>query len=149
MRIWTWRPGWDPLGELQRQVDRFFDFTDSGRQLWESGRQFPALNIYETSKEYLLTAVLPGVKPEDIDITVVGGHITLKGERKRAATVSDEAYRRQERWVGKWSRTVQAPEKADVNELSASLENGVLILRLPKAPESQARHVPVKPNPGS
>jgi HSP20 family protein len=146
MNIWTWRPGWDPLGELQRHVDRLFDFTNQPGNLWPTGRQHPAFNIYETPTEYVLAAPLPGVKAEDVDVTVVGKTITLKGERKRDASVADEAYRRQERWLGKWSRTVQAPEKVDLDKLGASLENGVLILRLPKAVESQPRHVPVQVN---
>lgn len=145
MSIWTWRPGWDPIGELQRQVDQLFDFTmDTTRQLWQTWRQVPALNIFETATEYLLAAPLPGVKAEDIDITVAGNTITIRGERKRANSLPDEAYRRQERWHGKWSRTVQAPDRSDLSQLGATLENGVLVLRLPKAPEAHARHVPVK-----
>jgi HSP20 family protein len=147
MNIWTWRPGWDPLSELQRQVDRLFDFTiDTGRQLWQTWRQFPAFNIYETTDAYYLAAPLPGVKPEDLDISVVGSTITMKGERKRPADVPDEAYRRQERWLGKWSRTVQIPDKADASHVNATLENGFLLLQLPKVPESQPRQVPIKVN---
>lgn len=142
---WTWRPGWDPLGELQRQVDRLFDFTaEQGRRLWQNGRQFPAFNLYETPTGYLLTAPLPGVKPEELEITVIGNTIGLKGERKRPADVSEEAYRRQERWQGKWSRSLAAPDKADLTRLNATLENGLLLLEIPKAAESQPRQVPVR-----
>src|SRR5687768_6842731 len=85
MNIWTWRPGWDPLGELQRQVDRLFDFTaDMSRQFYQTWRQFPAFNLYESGTEYLLIAPMSGVKPEDLDVTIAGNTLTLKGERKRA-----------------------------------------------------------------
>ena len=67
----------------------------------------------------------------------------MKGERKRPATVPEESYRRQERWQGKWSRTIQLPENADTNQLVASLDNGVLTLRIPKAAETQPRQVAV------
>lgn len=145
MNLWTWRPGWDSLSELQRQVDRLFDFTvDAGRQLMQTFRQFPAFNLYETPNEYLFAAPLPGVKAEDLDITVAGNTLTLKGERKRPESVPDESYRRQERWIGKWTRTIQAPDNADVSQVEASLDNGVLALHLPKVPESRPRQVPVK-----
>ncbi len=144
MRIWTWRP-FDPLGELQRQVDRLFDFTvDKGRQLWQSWRQFPALNLYETPTEYLLAAPVPGTRPEDIDITVTGNHLTIKGERKRTGDVPEESYRREERWLGKWSRSIQVPDRADLSSINATMENGILLVHMPKTPESQPRQVPVK-----
>jgi HSP20 family protein len=147
MDIWTWRPGWDPLGELQRQVDRLFDFTqDISRQFYQTWRHFPAFNLYEAPTEYLLIAPMAGMKPEDLDITVTGNTLTMKGERKRSA-VPEEAYRRQERWQGKWSRTVQVPDNADTNAVAATLDNGVLVLRLPKLPEGQPRQVPVTAAP--
>jgi HSP20 family protein len=145
MNVWTWRSGWDPLNELQRQVDRLFDFTlATSRQLWQTWRQFPAINLYETANEFILIAPLPGMQPEDLEITTAGNTLTLKGERKRPASAVNEHYRREERWLGKWSRTIAVPEKADLEQVNATLENGLLILHLPKAPESQPRQVPVK-----
>jgi HSP20 family protein len=126
-------------------MDRLLDFTfDTSRALWQNWRQFPACNLYETPTEFVLIASVPGVKPEDLEITVQGNNLTLKGERKRSTTVPDEAYRRQERWHGKWSRTITAPDKADLSQVSAALENGLLQLRIPKAAESQPRQVPVR-----
>jgi HSP20 family protein len=143
MSIWTWGPGWDPLGELQRQVDRLFDFTTAaGPQVSQGWRQFPALNFYETAHDYLLVAALPGASPAELEITTVGRSLTLKGERRRG-TAADEHYRREERWMGKWSRSLQVPDKADLSQVSATLENGLLTVRLPKVPESQPRQVPV------
>lgn len=145
MEIWTWRPTLDALGELQRQVDRLFDFTqDVSRQLYQAWRQFPAFNLYETAGEFVLLAPMPGVRPEDLDVTVLGTSLTIKGERRRPSDVPDEAYRRLERWTGKWSRTVQLPESADTDKVSALLDNGVLYLRIPKVAEGRPRQVHVK-----
>jgi HSP20 family protein len=145
MNIWTWRPaGWDPLGELQRQVDRLFDFTaDMSRQIHQTWRQFPAFNLYEANNEFYVVAPMAGLQPEDLDISVTGTTLTLKGERKRPANVAEEHYRRQERWHGKWSRTIQLPENADPNQIAATIDNGVLTLRILKVPEGQPRQVPV------
>jgi HSP20 family protein len=143
VNIWTWRPGWDPLGELQRQVDRLFDFTaDMSKQFYQTWRQFPAFNLYESSNEYVLIAPMPGVKAEDLDVSIAGNTLTLKGERKRAA-IADESFRRQERWQGKWSRTVQLPDNVDGSQVAAALDQGVLTLRIAKVPEGQPRQVAV------
>ncbi len=145
--MWSWRPAWDSLGELQRQFDRLVDFTiDASRQLGQNWRQFPTFNLYETPTEYVLIAPTPGMNPEDLEITVTGNTVTLKGERKRSAAVPDDAYRRQERRHGKWSRTVQTPDRADLSRIAATLQDGLLILNMPKTAESQPRQVPVRVN---
>jgi HSP20 family protein len=145
MNIWTLRPGWNPFAELQRQVDRLFDFTqDVSRHFTSGGRTFPTFNFYEEVSEYLLIAPMPGVKPEEIDISVLGNTLSLKGERRRADSVPEEFYRRQERWMGKWSRSFQLPDKADPNGLAATLDHGLLVIRMPKLPETQPRQVPVR-----
>ena len=145
MNIWSWNPGWDPFGELQRQMDRLFDLTATvGRHLYQNWRQFPAINLYEAETDYYLVAPIPGVRPEDLDVTIVENTLTIKGERRRTSAVPEEKYRRQERWHGKWSRTIQVPDNTDSNAVTASMENGVLVLRLPKVPESRPRQVPVQ-----
>ncbi len=148
MSFWSWRPALDSLSELQRQFDRLVDFTiDASRQMGQGWRQFPAFNLYETAREYVLVAPLPGVKPEDLEVTVIGSTVTLKGERKRSAA-PDEAYRRQERRHGKWSRSLHAPERADLSRIEASLQDGLLTLTIPKLPETQPRQVPVRVQAG-
>jgi HSP20 family protein len=148
MTIWTWRPAWDSLSDLQRHVDRLLDFSAIvSRQFWQSWRPFPPYNLYELSNEFLLVAPMPGVQPQDIEVSISGNALTLKGERKRPESAPDESYRRQERWLGKWVRVIPLPDKADPSQVSASLDNGLLLIRLPKALESQARHVPVTINP--
>jgi HSP20 family protein len=145
MNIWTWRPGWNPLGELQRQMDRIFDFSvDRFQNLRQSWKPYPSFNLFETGKDFLLIAPLPGLKPEELDVSLANNTLTLKGERKRPADVPDEQYRRQERWVGKWSRSFQLPEKADASQIGASLEDGLLVVRMPKVLESPPRQVAVK-----
>jgi len=145
MSIWPLRAGWDALDELQRQMSRLFDFTVSGsRSLWPNWRQHPSFNLYETPGEYIFLLPLPGTKAEELEITAIGNSLVLKGERKRGEGDPQETYRREERWVGKWSRTFQAPEKADMSQVSATMEDGLLLLRVPKAKETLPRQVKIQ-----
>ncbi|MER3414937.1 MAG: hypothetical protein C4297_01825 [Gemmataceae bacterium] len=146
MSLWTWRPGWDPFGELQRQVDRLFDLTI--RQFWQTDRPYPPLNLYETGAEYVLVASVPGARPEDIELSVLGDTLILRGERRVRQNVAEDAYRRQERWYGKWSRSVQLPEQADANQIGATLEHGLLVVRIPKAAQAVARQIPIRVRDG-
>ena len=144
MNMWSWRPAWDSLSELQRHMDRLIDFTAVvSRQFWQSWRPYPPYNYYDTPMEFVLIAPLPGMKPEDLDISVTENTLTIKGERKRSGGVPDETYRRQERWTGKWSRVIPLPEKAESTQVTASLDNGLLMIKMPKVLENPSRQVPV------
>ena len=66
--------------------------------------RYPPLNLYDAGDRYILTVQLPGMAPSDIDLTITGETLTLRGERKRAEGVKDDSYRRQERPMGRWSR---------------------------------------------
>src|SRR5262249_37057421 len=100
-----WQRRWDPIREIQREVGRWFG-TPEQRQTWRLARQYPAINLYDAGDRYVLTIPVPGMAPEEIDLSITGETLTLRGERKRPEGVSDENYRRQERPFGRWSRSV-------------------------------------------
>jgi len=108
----NWQRRWDPFRDLQREMGRLFE-TFEPFQPWLVTRQFPAINLYDASDRYVLTAQLPGVTSEDLDLSITGETLTLRGERKRPEGVSDESYRRQERQTGRWTRTVTLPDRVD------------------------------------
>jgi HSP20 family protein len=144
MAVFRWGQPWVPFQELEREVDRLLATVSlSLQQGIRFGRQFPAVNLYEVDQELLLTAELPGVKPEDLEITVADGVLTLKGRRAGPADVPDERYRRQERLRGTWQRSLQLPERVLEDQMSAEFLNGVLKIRLPRAPVSQPRQIKV------
>lgn len=145
MIIWPFRSSWDALDELQREMERIFNLTlASSRFLWEAGRQYPPINAYETATEFILIAPVPGLKPQDLEVTTVGDRITIRGERKRPQMAPEETFRREERWMGSWSRSVQLPDRADPGQITATLENGLLVLRISKVPEAQSRQVQIR-----
>jgi HSP20 family protein len=116
-------------------------------QPWRLIRQFPALNLYDAGESYVLTAQLPGVTPEDVDLSITGETLTLRGERKRPEGVSDESYRRQERPFGRWTRTVTLPDRVETAQVSAAFAQGVLTITLPKAEGARPRQITVTASP--
>src|SRR5581483_4625373 len=124
-----WQRRWDPFRELQREVGRLLGSLDP----FPSSRRvevYPPLNLYDAGDHYILSAQLPGVAPADIDLTITGETLTMRGERKRSEGVRDESYRRQERPMGRWSRTVTLPDRVDSALVSASFANGILTINL-------------------
>ena len=137
-----WQGGWDQICELQREVGRFFDSIDAFQPL-RNVRQYPPLNIYDAGDGYILSAQLPGVAAEEVELTITGETLTMRGERKRPEGVKDDSYRRQERLVGRWSRTITLPDRVDSSQVSASFTNGILTVHLPKAENAKPRHIAV------
>jgi HSP20 family protein len=125
-------------------MGRLFE-TFEPLQTWRVTRQFPAINLFDAGDRYVLTVPVPGVSPEDIDLSITGETLTLRGERKRAEGVPDESYRRQERPFGRWTRTVTLPDRVESGEVSAAFAQGVLTVTLPKAEGARPRQISVTP----
>ena len=137
-----WQRRWDPFQELQREMGRLFERLDpmqSKRQIY----RYPPLNLYDAADRYILSVQLPGMAPSDIELTITGETLTLRGERKRAEGVKEDGYRRQERPMGRWSRTVTLPNRVDSGQVSASFAHGILTVSLPKAEDARPRHIAV------
>ncbi|HQR44361.1 MAG TPA: Hsp20/alpha crystallin family protein [Gemmatales bacterium] len=145
MKLWIWRPGMDGLDDLQRQMSRLMDWTLNvvGQHFNQSWQPLPSCNVYETETDYQFLMPMPGVRSQDLDVQVIGSQLVIKGERKRPDTINDEQYRRQERWVGRWSRSIQLPDRADAENIHAHLDHGILLLQIAKLPETQKRQVSV------
>src|ERR1041384_4972849 len=142
------RRGWDPfqeLGRLQEEVNRLFDVTGYGKPfLAYRERSFPLMNVVSLEKESVLYAEVPGVDIKDVEITITGTTLTLRGERKAGEDVPSERYYRRERGAGPFGRSLELPHKVDADKVEATLRDGVLRVRLPKAPEVQPRRIEVR-----
>jgi HSP20 family protein len=137
-----WQRRWDPFREFQREVGRLFE-TLEPLQTWRLPRQFPPVNLYDAGDRYVLTVPVPGMSPEELDLSITGETLTLRGERKRPEGVTEESYRRQERPLGRWSRTVTLPDRVESTQVGASYAQGVLIVTLPKAESARPRQISV------
>ncbi|MGH9239032.1 MAG: Hsp20/alpha crystallin family protein [Vicinamibacterales bacterium] len=127
---------WDPIRDLlaiQQRLDRFAP----GPSGWT-----PAVDILETADQYIVTAEVPGMSRDDLDISVHEGRLTISGER-RERTPQCEQYHRVERGHGNFSRTFHLPVPMDSERITADLRDGVLIVTCPKAANGSARRIQV------
>lgn len=137
----NWQRRWDPFRDLQREMSRLFETLEP--YAMRLVRQYPSINLYDVGDRYMLTAPLPGMAPEDLDLSITGEALTLKGERKRPEGVPDESFRRQERPFGRWTRTLTLPDRVESTQVSASFAQGVLTVTLPKAESARPRQITV------
>src|SRR3954447_2015955 len=137
-----WQRRWDPFRDLQREVGRLFE-TLEPLHPWRLTRQYPAINLYDAGDRYVLSAQLPGMGPQDVDLSITGETLTMRGERKRPEGVSDESYRRQERQFGRWTRTVSLPDRVDSTRVAASSPGGPPPFPPPRAEGPKPRHISV------
>ena len=122
---------WDPIRDLlaiQQRLDRFAP----GPAGWA-----PPIDVYETADRYVVTAELPGINEEDIQIHINDGRLTLSGERRERDRPCEQ-YHRVERGHGGFSRTFQLPVPVDAGAITADLRDGVLTVTCPKVPQDPA-----------
>lgn len=141
---------WNPMREmmsLRDEMDRLIDQTFSGGSLgpWQSSTNWGlALDVAENDDAFIVTASIPGMKPDDLDITITDNVLTIKGEYKADKTIEEEQYHIRERRYGSFGRSITLPVAVNADEVDANYENGVLTLTVPKAEEVKPRRITVK-----
>ena len=138
----------DPLAEivsLRSAMDRLFDdsfVNPSGWRTIGSGNVIaPPLDVEETTDEIVVITALPGMKADDVDITITGQALTIQGEFRPADATENGQYLHQERRFGSFSRTLQLPVRVQGEAARASFADGVLTLRIPKAEDVKPRQI--------
>lgn len=140
---------WEPVRELSGMrdaMDRFFDESFSRPiipALWDTA-SVPTMDLYQTEDSVVVKMGLPGVKPDDIQISVTNGVLGIRGEVKEEKEEKEKTYHLRERRYGSFSRSVTLPSNVSVDKSEAEFENGVLTLTLPKAEEAKAKTISVK-----
>lgn len=119
------------LTQLQRELDRFRD-TDEGSGRISTAEWTPAVDIKEEANQFVIHADIPGVNPDDIDISMENGVLTIKGEKNTEAKTDKENYKRVERIYGSFYRRFSLPDTADNDAISATFKHGVLDIVIPK-----------------
>ncbi|MHB1007614.1 MAG: Hsp20/alpha crystallin family protein [Chloroflexota bacterium] len=142
MSIRRWEPFTDLLS-LRDAMDRLFEEGLSHSPMWRGMSSLP-VDMYQTDKDVIVKASLPGVKPENLDISVTGEVLTIKAETKGEEKIEREDYFFQERRSGMFTRSLTLPVSVDADGAHAKFEDGVLTLTLPKAEAAKAKKIEVQ-----
>ena len=143
----------DPFSEmvtLRQAMDRLFEdsfVSPLTLRTFNGEASAPALDVHETGDEIVVTAALPGLKPEDVDITITGQNLSIRGEFKADDKVERDQYLYRERRYGTFHRQLQLPVRVQGDAATATFEDGVLTLSIPKSEEVKPRQIQVKPAP--
>jgi len=140
---------WNPFQEMMNwrsEVDRLFEESFGLPQTrWQGATNWGlALDVRENQDAFIVTAAVPGVNPDDLDITLTDNVLTIKGEVKADEVSENEQYHLHERRYGSFSRSLSLPVPVVAEEIEASYENGILTLTIPKAEEVKPKRIAVK-----
>ena len=140
----TW-PALDRWADLRDEMNRLFDLPRAGdfaRQAQLFSGWTPALDLYQDNDNVVAVVELPGMRKEDIDISLHDGMLTIAGERQSSSSEGENA-ERTERFTGKFRRSITLPTRVDAEKVSASYKDGILTVTLPKAEEAKPKKVEV------
>ena len=148
---------WDPFQDLRSAQDEMAQMSPRlahalGLHARQQGNDramttawAPALDISERKDAFLVTVELPGLKPEDLDITMEDGLLTIKGERQFTSESSEQQFHRVERRYGAFRRSITLPAQVQADHIEATFDNGVLQIVVPKAEEAKPKRIQVRP----
>jgi HSP20 family protein len=138
-------PTFGRLSNLRDELDTLFElpfWSNFGRQTQLFSGWTPALDFYQNNDNVIAVVELPGMRKEDIEISLHDGMLTIAGERK-AETQGGEKAERSERYIGKFRRSITLPTRVDANKVSATYKDGILTVTLSKAEEAKPKQIQV------
>jgi HSP20 family protein len=137
---------WEPMRDmitLREAMDRLFDeaFT---RPLSLMNLSMPVVDMYQTDEDVVIEMAVPGLKPEDVHITITGDTLTVRGEYKDEGEKKNRTYHIRERQYGAFERSILLPTEVNADKAKAEFDNGMLTITLPKAEEVRPKTITVK-----
>jgi HSP20 family protein len=141
---------WSPFAELNRlreEINRVFEQPGQGfleRSTGFFGGWSPSLDVFDDKDNVIVKAELPGMKKEDIEVTLAGDALTISGERKEEVENKDAETYRSERYFGRFQRSVTLPHQVDPNRIQATYKDGILTVTLSKSEEAKRKQIEVK-----
>lgn len=141
---------WSPMRDMMRlrsELDRLFEENYEGNRS-QAGHWGLSLDVAEKEDEYVVRASLPGMDPEDIDVTLTNNMLTIQGETQSDKTTTEDQYHMRERRYGRFSRTISLPSDVDSDKVECTYENGVLTLHAPKTETARSRRIEVRSQSG-
>lgn len=139
---------WSDLERMGRFLDPWRDFERMGRALYRidgnSAVEFPAVNVWVSGDKAVVTTEIPGVDPDELEITAVKDTLTFRGMRKMEELSEGDTYHRRERWSGQFTKTLQLPFTVEAGKVEARFARGVLYVTLPRAEADKPRKISIK-----
>lgn len=135
---------WSLLNQLNRELEQFVGQVAQPEAELKQAQWVPAVDIEETPEAYIIHADVPGVKASDIEVNVENGLLEISGERKLEKEVEEQGVRRFERVFGKFYRSFRLPESADLENIKAKTDHGVLTIIVPKKAVAKPRKIAVE-----
>ena len=138
-------PGLNRLTGLRDEIDRLFEvpLAELARSSQLLSGWTPAIDLYEQKDNFILKAELPGMKKEDIEVSLHDGSLSISGERKAETKYNDAEVYRAERFFGRFQRTVTLPTPVAADKVRAHYQDGILTVSLPKTEEAKPKHIDV------
>ena len=139
----------DPMTRFRSELERLWEraFGERARELFRPGAWMPSADVVDGDRELTVRAELPGLDPDDIQITASGGALTLTGEKKEEREEKGERFMRSERRWGAFRRTFTLPPGADPDRAEAQFDRGVLTIRIPKREAESPKRIQVSRRP--
>lgn len=132
------------LDDLRSRLEDLWPLWPSGEHsVFEQVQLMPATDIYERDGKYVVKAELPGMEEKDVDVSITGDRLTIKGEKKSETEVKEEDYYRCERAYGNFIRSIDLPSDADSDKIEASYDNGVLEVVIPKTEAAEPKKIEI------
>jgi HSP20 family protein len=143
---------WDPVRDMvnmRETMDRLFESMFDGQQMSQQiGQWGLPLDVVENEGEFVVKASIPGIDPDDLDITFTDHNLTIKGEIKDDRNIEEARYHLRERRFGRFERSLYLPTNVNVEQIEATYDAGVLSLRLPKSEEVKPKRISIKSGSG-
>ena len=132
----------DELASLQEDLNRAFSGVGTEVSRWR--REVPLMNIWQSEEGIIVDAELPGVDPAEVEVSVVGDELSLRGKLAESAPAEGEKVYRRERQTGQFARTVQLPFRAEAEKVKAAYKNGILRVTVPRSEEEKPKRVAIQ-----
>jgi HSP20 family protein len=141
-------PGVHRLADLSQELDRLFEAPLAGltRASQVMGAWSPALDVREDKNNFVIMAELPGVKKEDVKVSLEDGCLTISGERRNEIKEEDAEVHHMERFFGRFERTLTLPKDIAADRVKAQYQDGILTVTLPKTEEAKPKQIDVSVN---
>jgi len=145
MELMPWKP-FSGLGSLKKEMDDLWDrfFTDLPVMRRFEGDWSPTVDVSETKDSFVVKAELPGLDAKDVNVSISGNMLIIKGEKKKEEEEKDEHHHCVERYYGSFQRTFRLPVNVKADKIEAAFEKGVLKVMLPKTEEAKKKEIEIK-----